>query len=352
MFNGSLHFQFAYGFLFLPLLWLYLWYWYKQTRLQQDWRQQDISIADVDLTAHNHFYHPLADAWLAHKQHDTSAKKQLMPRAARSLWWQGFAISLLLLALTRPVLLGERLPDPPAERDIVFLVDTSVSMQLMDYELDGKPIRRMALLQKVLDDFASKMQGERLSVIVFAQTPYMLVPLSRDQQLVRRMLSRVTTTLAGRYSAIGEALLLALKEADKDSDRQQTFILFTDAQSSQGKVAARAAATLVARKGIPVFTVAIGSSSVQEDAAVQGGLYQEVNMDLLEAIARQTGGKSYQVHSSKAIQQVLQDISRQRQNLADPIPRYEQHQLYIYPLLAGLLSLLMYQILRLREGWQ
>jgi hypothetical protein len=56
------------------------------------------------------------------------------------------------------------------------------------------------------------------------------------------MLQRITISLAGRYSDIGSALLLALQEAKKQElqlesqsqlkKRHQTFILFSDADES------------------------------------------------------------------------------------------------------------------------
>ena len=62
-------------------------------------------------------------------------------------------VASIAISLTEPVRIGERLPDPPQERDIVFIVDTSISMILRDYVLDGKRIDRMTLLKGVLDRF-------------------------------------------------------------------------------------------------------------------------------------------------------------------------------------------------------
>lgn len=321
--------------------WLYLIWWFSTKQINHN-----NSIADVDISAKNHFYHPLADELIA----DSSTKEtQQHQRFWRNpeFWWQGIIISALTIALAQPILIGERLPDPPPERDIVFLVDTSVSMQLKDYSLNGDPIKRMDLLRNILNEFATKMAGEHISVIIFAEQSLMLVPLTNDQNLIQRMLNRVTTTLAGRYTAVGDALLMALKEANKQAERHQTFIVFTDADESRGKVTPTAAARLVAESKIPVFTIAIGSSQKKKGEKVQGGLYQAVNLPLLKNIAEITGGESYQVHDSDAMKQALQSILKQRQNLAEPIPQYERETLYFYPLLFGLLMLVLLQLVRL-----
>jgi len=329
----------------LPLFWLYCLWWYRQAHRAV----HDSSIADADPAAANHFYHPLVKG-LLHEQNKVH-KKQRKPVWKRpDFWWLGSAISALIVALAQPVLIGERLPDPPPQRDIVFLVDTSTSMQLKDYSLDGKPISRMDLLRNLLNEFADKMKGEQLSVIVFAEQAFVLVPLSHDQHLIKQMLGRISTTLAGRYTAVGDALLLALKEAQKQAGRHQTFILFSDADVSRGKVTSSAAAELVAEKKIPVFTIAIGSSQQQNEQSqkkVQGGLYQAVNLPLLQEIADITGGKSYQVHDSKAMKQALQSILQQRQNLAQPEPQYKREALYFYPLGVALLMIILWQLRRL-----
>ncbi|MEE9302164.1 MAG: VWA domain-containing protein [Thiotrichaceae bacterium] len=345
----------------IPMLWGYFLWSSTRTSMQNvgmhnaGSSESSSCIADVVLSVNNHYYHPLTDQLIDRFELSKSVEKPEKPklsRLKRSQIIKAFAISLFVIALAQPVLIGERLPDPPPERDIVFLVDTSVSMQLMDYEVQGEPIQRMQLLHNLLDEFASQMDGERIAVIVFGEEPYMLVPLTNDQTLIRRMLGRITTTLAGRYSAVGDALLMALAMTTSDNeevDRHQTFILFTDAHESQGTVTPSAAAELVGENDIPVFTVAIGSSlsSKTTEHSISGGLYQPVNHALLEDIARPTKGKSYQVHDSHAMQQALDDISHQRQNLAVPAPVYQQTNLYLYPLLLGLLILLLQQIVRL-----
>ena len=351
MSSGELQFISVHWLWLLPLYWAYLIWWFQKHQLGHH-----SSIADVNTSAHNHFYHPLAATFLSHKTTESELTPSLWKIPA--FWLFGLSISLLIISLAQPIRVGERLPDLAPERDIVFLVDTSVSMQLKDYELQGEPIRRMDLLHNLLDEFASKMAGERIAVIVFAETPYILLPLSNDQGLIRRMLNRVTTSLAGRYSAVGDALLMALfmtEEAanknaahnvDLRSDRHQTFILFTDVHESLGNVTTAAAADLLAEKNIPVFTIAIGSSQ-NSKAEVEGGLYQAVNLALLDDIAKRTQGSSYQVNDSEAMQQALQDILKQRQNTAIPQPRYEQQNLYYYPLIISLLLLVLQQFRRL-----
>ncbi len=351
--NYQLHWLTPEWFILLPMLWLYL-FWQSKKQAQGNTQNQEPTLA-LAMRKTSSFYHPLAELF-------TEDEPQKASKNRLSLW-VALIISSLIIALAQPILRGEKLPDPPPERDIVFLVDTSISMQLKDYQVDGVAISRMDLLRQLLDKFASRMNGERISVIIFAEQAYKLVPLSNDQNLIRKMLQRITTSLAGRYSDIGSALLLALQEAKKQElqlesqlqskqrqpqhkKRHQTFILFSDADESRGKVDVNAAAALLAENDIPLFTIAIGGST-SKNKETEGGLYHSVNMQLFDDLAEQTSAKSYRVENSDTLEKAINDISKLRKTLALQEPQYIQISLYFYPLFLGLLLLFLRQFLTL-----
>ncbi len=342
----QLHWLTPEWFILLPLLWLYL-FWQSKKQAQSHAQNNEPTIA-LGMSKTSSFHHPLAKLFAENVTQKASKKRLKI--------WTALIISSLVVSLAQPILRGEKLPDPPPERDIVFLVDTSISMQLKDYQVDGVAISRMDLLRQLLDQFASRMKGERISVIIFAEQAYKLVPLSNDQNLIRKMLQRITTSLAGRYSDIGSALLLALQEAKKQElqlenqsklkKRHQTFILFSDADESRGKVDVHAATALLVENDIPLFTIAIGGSKSKK-AETEGGLYHSVNMQLFDDLAEQTNGKSYRVENSDTLEKAISDISKLRKNLAIQEPKYIKIPLYFYPLFLGFLLLFLRQLLTL-----
>lgn len=288
-------------------------------------------------TTNQAFIHPLAHLIPSH------------PDAPHRYWPQrllaGWVALCLLAAFAQPVRVGERLPDLPPERDIVLLLDTSISMLQEDYLQEGRPVSRMVMLKSLLDSFVERLQGERVSVIVFAENAYVWIPLTRDQLLVKSQLERLQTTLAGRFSAVGDALVLALKEAGKQPQRQQLFVLFTDAHESLGKVDPEAAAQLLGEAGIPLYILALGSALTPEVSATGAsqGLHEPVNLALLEAIAKPANGKVWQADNSAALEQTLATLEQQQRNQAAAQPRYAQQPLYFWCLLAGVLPLLLWQ---------
>lgn len=254
----------------------------------------------------------------------------------------------LVLSLTEPVRMGERLPDPPRERDIVFMVDASVSMSLRDYMLDGQRIDRMTLLKAVLDRFVQQLPGERMAVIVFGDSAYTLVPLTRDHELLRRQLARIETTVAGRFNAIGDAIALGVKQAEAQPERKRVLVLLTDADLPTGAIEPVAAAELARAAGLPLYTVAIGASGVEaEEQRSTGLIYQPVDTGLLSALSTRTGAHSYQAGDAHALEQAIADISRHETNAREVTPRYVQQPLYQWPLLLALALLLLTPLLRL-----
>lgn len=314
--------------------------WLASTSLSQ---RTDRSLSAVEgNTGSGVFLHPLAHLLSTTK---IPTWQRYLQRAVFAWFWL-----CLTLAVAQPVQRGAKLPDLPPERDIVLLVDVSISMTLTDYEVQGQRRSRMDVVKTLLHNFAGRLQGERLGVIVFAETPHILVPLTRDPALVQAQLARLSPTLAGRVSAVGDALTLALKEAGKRPQRKQVFVLFTDADESIGRVDPEAAAELLAEAGIPLYTLAIGSTAASMEGATGGLAYQPVNLALLQTLTQRTGGQTFQAGDVQAVEQALAAITRQQQNTAEQAPRYEQQPLYHWLLLAGLLPLMLWQLWQRRAN--
>jgi Ca-activated chloride channel family protein len=265
------------------------------------------------------------------------------------LW---LVLACLVLALSQPVRIGKQLPQPPRERDIVFIVDTSLSMILRDYVMNGQRIERINLLKNLLNRFVQRLQGERIAVVVFGETAHTLVPLTRDQQLLTTMISRISAGMVKRHNAVGDAIALSVREASQDKHRRRILVLFTDAGEDTGSVKPRAAAQLAAEAGLPLYTIAIGAGTAEakEQRQYSGLLYQTVDLALLKSLADTTGAHSYQASDSQALEQAVADISRQEENTAThQRVYYARHPLYMWPLLLGLGLITLYQFARIPE---
>lgn len=281
----------------------------------------------------NNVFHPLA--------HLVSANSSVKSSPSGKKLFDFLMLCLLVTALSQPIKIGEKLPDPPQERDIVFIVDTSVSMILRDYVLDGERIDRMTLLKAALDEFIRKLKGQRMSIIVFGDHAYTLVPLTSDQLLLRNMLARVEATMAGRFNAMGDGIALAVKQATtltkNNNKRKRVLVLLTDADQPTGGISPVVAAQLAKKENLPLYTIAIGATHLDaEEKNRQGGLlYSPVDLSLVEKLSEITGAKSFQAGGPNALKHAVEAINVHETNKGKVTPLYYRETLYHWFLIAA-----------------
>lgn len=303
----------------------------------------DIGLAEISPETRLHLLHPLAGL--------LPMRDRILPRRSGQQLLHWLVLVLLTTALASPVRIGEKLPDPPENRDIHFIVDSSISMMLRDYVLDGKRVDRMSVLKQVLIHFVDGLHGERISVTVFGNQAYTLVPLTRDQSLIRHMIGHIEPSIAGRYNAMGDAIALAVSQASRQQARRQVLVLLTDADTDTGIIPPRTAAQLSAEANLPLYTVAIGSGSREAaEQRIVGLVYEPADLNLLKQLSAQTGAISYQARDTQALQQAIQAIEQLEKTPLKAEPRFYREPLYLWPLLLALSLLTVIQIASLLLG--
>lgn len=254
-------------------------------------------------------------------------------------------LSLLIIALASPVQMGSKLPDPPRQRDIIFIVDTSVSMVLKDYTLNNKRIDRMNVIRSTLNNFIKNLNGDRVSIVAFADTAHVLVPLTNDTHLLQSMLLRLRPGIAGRSSAPGNAIALAVKQIRKANTRHQIMVLLTDAALPVGSITPLQAANMAADAGLPLYTVAVGASTYDaEEQRTTGLVYHPADRKLLKEMAIITGAKPYLAGDSISLQAAITSIEQQQNNQQQTEARFYKRTLHHWPLLLAIILLSLYQL--------
>lgn len=272
----------------------------------------------------------------------TASKQRRWPLLLATLAWL-----CLVLAAARPQWLGEAIELPTSGRDLMLAVDLSGSMDTRDFQIKGEMVNRLQATQVIGGEFIKQRVGDRIGLILFGEQAYLQTPLTFDRDTVRILLYEAAIGLAGKSTAIGDAIGLMVKRLADDEDIQQVMILLTDGANTAGEVSPIKAAELAAEKGLKIYTIGIGA-----DEMIVRSLFgnQRVNpsADLdeatLSAIAEKTGGKYFRARDTEELLKIYDLIdelepSEQEAELFRPM-----HALYIYPLgaaitLAGLLML-------------
>jgi len=229
------------------------------------------------------------------------------PAFARALLWLGWLT--VLCALARPEAPGDTVVQPVSGRALALVVDLSTSMEREDFTLDGERSDRLSIVKRVAGDFVERRHGDRIALVLFGREAFVASAPTFDLPALRAVLDATGAGMAGRSTAIGDALGLALQTLRDDPAPERAIVLLSDGTNNAGDVEPEEAATLAAALGVRVHTVALAS-----DAPTRGGLRMAVSADLdeaaLEAIATTSGGRHFRARTSEELADVYAEIDR------------------------------------------
>ena len=271
--------------------------------------------------------------------------------------WQQLALLLiwllLVVALARPQHVGEQVQLPVSGRDLLLAVDISPSMDEQDMVIQGRSINRLQAVKRVLDDFIQRRGGDRLGLLLFGTEPYIQAPLTFDLATVRTLLHEAGIGMAGRATAIGDALGLAVKRLRDRPQEQRVVILLTDGANTAGEIAPDKAAEIAKAAGVRIYTIGIGAETM-----VQRGLLgsrrvnpsRDLDEGLLTRIAQQTGGEYFRARSLPELELIYESI-----NQLEPIELEGKHyrpvtELYVWPAGIAVLIWLLLQSARVASN--
>lgn len=225
------------------------------------------------------------------------------------------AVSWLLLvtATARPQWVGEALELPVSGRDLMMAVDLSGSMQVEDFRINGKTVDRLTATKYVAGDFIQQRQGDRMGLILFGRNAYLQTPLTFDLTTVKTLLMESAIGLAGKETAIGDAIGLAIKRLKDNAQSSKVLILLTDGANTAGEVAPLKAAELAANYGLKIYTIGIGADEMIRESFF--GLQrinpsQDLDEKTLTAIAQQTGGQYFRARDTEALSEIYKKLDQ------------------------------------------
>jgi len=270
------------------------------------------------------------------------ATAQRAPRRLRLLL-ATLAWMLLVAAAARPQNVGAPLQLPVSGRDLMLAVDISGSMQTEDMTIRGQVVSRLTAVKAVAGDFIERRKGDRLGLILFGDQAYLQTPLTFDRETVRTQLDEAAIGLAGKRTAIGDAIGLAIKRLRDQPQENRVLILLTDGDNTAGEVAPLKAAQLAKHEHVRIYTIGIGA-----DAMIVQGIFgrqrianTELDEPTLKAIAADTGGRYFRARDINDLQKIYRLLDK-----IEPVSRDKQtfrpvDELYRWPLCAALVVALL-----------
>lgn len=196
------------------------------------------------------------------------------------------ALAVLALATARPVVTGALVPHPTTM--VILVVDVSASMAVEDVQ----PTRLDAARRAIQTFLQEKPPDTRVGVVAFASNADLVQAPTADPVTVMTAVNRlkpdggteVSAGLAAAHRAITETLTAAMDPAEAPLPAR--VVLISDGASNYTNPYQAAAG--LAREGIPVYTVGLGSAGA---TVVVAGVTLKADPDepTLRQIARTTG---------------------------------------------------------------
>ncbi|MDH5387005.1 MAG: VWA domain-containing protein [Gammaproteobacteria bacterium] len=200
----------------------------------------------------------------------------------------------LLSATARPQWIGDAIELPASGRDLMMAIDLSGSMA-EPFNRNFRNVNKLDATKAVASNFIEKRVGDRVGLILFGDQAYLQSPLTFDRTTVRILLAESVVNLAGRATAIGDAIGLAIKRFSDHKDDDRVLILLTDGMNTAGEIKPDKAAELAAKKGLKIYTIGIGDRGSRD-----------LDEQTLNAIAEATGGRYFRAHNIEELQQIYQ----------------------------------------------
>ena len=258
------------------------------------------------------------------------------------------ALSLIIVAMSRPRSSTKVEKVDTEGIDIVFAMDVSSSMLARDFNPD-----RISAAKDIAIEFIAQRPSDRMGIVVFAGESYTQCPLTTDRATLINLMKEISTELLEDGTAIGNGLATAVARM-KDSDaKSRVVILLTDGDNNSGEIAPETAADIAQTYGIRVYTIGVGAKGeapypVMTPWGVQmQNMKVELNEDLLKSIAQKTGGSYFRATDNTKLSEIYSEINKMEKTRTtiDSFPIYKE--LFVGYALAALVFLILEMLVKL-----
>ena len=256
------------------------------------------------------------------------------------------ALSSLIIAMARP-----RKVDISSQTkstkgiDIVMAIDVSGSMLAKDLHPN-----RMEALKKVAENFVEGRPNDRIGIVVYASEAYTKTPVTSDKAIVQQAIQSIKyDNVLQDGTGIGMGLTTAVNRLKDSKAKSKVVILMTDGVNNAGFIEPETASQIAKEYGIKVYTIGIGTNgnAMFPYAYAPGGgfLFRmmpvEIDVNLLQTIARNTGGKYFRASSNSKLESIYSEINKLETTEIQELKFYDYDEKYrSFVWIAGILVLI------------
>ena len=217
----------------------------------------------------------------------------------------------IVAAMAQPRWVGEPIALNPEAREIMIALDLSGSMEIDDMTYNGRRVTRLEAAHSILAEFIRRRQGDRIGLIVYADSAFVYVPITSDLETVAQLAEEARIGLAGQRTALGDAIALSIRYFTERDSKERVVLMLTDGMINTGNINAEQALHLARNHDVKIHTIGVGS----EEMRIQGLFGERVinpSADLdesfLATIATSTGGLYFRARTTEEMEDIYRVI--------------------------------------------
>jgi Ca-activated chloride channel family protein len=257
------------------------------------------------------------------------------------------ALILLVAGLARPQS-GHKSTEILTEGiDIVLCLDTSGSMQAMDFTLEKERRTRLEVVKQVVENFVKKRSNDRIGMVVFGEQAFTQCPLTLDYGVLLSFLKRVEIGMAGDTTALGSALATSVKRLKDVEAKSRVVILLTDGRNNAGRLSPETAAEIAQSYRVKVYTIGVGTEGkapfLVDSFFGKQYVWRKVDLDedTLRMLANRTDGTYFRATNTEALERTYQDIDQMEKTQVKVKEYMEYEELFVWFVFPGLFLVLL-----------
>ena len=256
------------------------------------------------------------------------------------------ALASFIVALSRPQLGSEITRVQASGVDIMLVLDVSRSMLAEDFSIGATRANRLEVTKKVTEQFIRKRPNDRMGIIAFAGRPYLVSPLTLDQEWLIQNLDRLQIGLVEDGTAIGSAIASGASRLKDKEAKTKLIILLTDGDNNAGKVMPLTAAEAAKALGIRIYTIGAGTQGEAPfpftdpfGRTVYRNVPVEFNEKTIQEIAKITDGIAYRATDTSSLEKIFGEIDKLEKSKIEVEKIAQYRDLFSWFLLVGIACL-------------
>lgn len=241
---------------------------------------------------------------------------------------QFMIVVALTLALASPVKEDEIVIQNSDGYEISLIMDISGSM---------RENSKFEIVRDIILDFLKKRPHDKIALSIFADFAYVAVPLTYDKKSIEKLLQKIEVGVAGvSKTALYEALFLSTNIFKNSTSKNKIAILLTDGIDNANTIPLEVALSRANKYDVKVYTIGVGNQN-------------DYDSKILKQIASKCNGQFYGANSVEKLKQIYNTINSLEKSEIKADKYIDRTYYFYYPLIVGLLFLLILFFIRNRR---